>query len=131
MSTITPYYRTVQQLLQGQSLAIDEYQREYKWERENIEELLSDLRDKFLSCHHPGDTTKAVSIFKPYAKFGKNEQVERRVLLKTLVNLVWSPERLLEYLPDSSPSKRTVNDPKSSCPIFFNDLCYRKNRALM
>jgi uncharacterized protein with ParB-like and HNH nuclease domain len=46
MSNITPYYRTVKDLLQSQSFSIDEYQREYKWERENIEELLTDLREK-------------------------------------------------------------------------------------
>ncbi len=44
MSTITPHYRTITQLLQSRSFSIDEYQREYKWERENIEELVSDLQ---------------------------------------------------------------------------------------
>lgn len=66
MSTITPHYRTVQQLLQSQSFSIDEYQREYKWERENIEELLGDLRDKFLSCYQEGDKTKEVSGYEDY-----------------------------------------------------------------
>ena len=33
MSTITPHYRSVQQLLQTQSFSIDEYQREYKWKK--------------------------------------------------------------------------------------------------
>ena len=41
MTTITPYYRTVQQLLQNQSYAIDEYQREYTWEKRNVDELLA------------------------------------------------------------------------------------------
>ena len=40
MSAITPYYRSIQQLLQSQSFSIDEYQREYKWEKKNIVELL-------------------------------------------------------------------------------------------
>ena len=44
MSAITPHYRSVQQLLQNQSFSIDEYQREYKWEKENVDELLSDLQ---------------------------------------------------------------------------------------
>lgn len=66
MSTITPHYRTVQQLLQSQSFSIDEYQREYKWERENIEELLGDLRDKFLSCYQEGDKTHQVSGYEDY-----------------------------------------------------------------
>ncbi len=47
MSAITPHYRTVQQLLQSQSFAIAEYQSEYKWGKENIDKLLSDLQAKF------------------------------------------------------------------------------------
>lgn len=66
MSTITPHYRTVQQLLQSQSFSIDEYQREYKWETENIEELLTDLHDKFYSSYQHGDETKKVSAYEDY-----------------------------------------------------------------
>jgi uncharacterized protein with ParB-like and HNH nuclease domain len=66
MSNITPYYRTVKDLLQSQSFSIDEYQREYKWERENIEELLTDLREKFLNCYQPGDKTGEVSNYEDY-----------------------------------------------------------------
>jgi uncharacterized protein with ParB-like and HNH nuclease domain len=66
VSTITPHYRSVQQLLQSQSFSIDEYQREYKWERENIEELLSDLRDKFRSCYRDGDETRKVGSYEGY-----------------------------------------------------------------
>jgi uncharacterized protein with ParB-like and HNH nuclease domain len=66
MSTITPHYRTVQQLLQSQSFSIDEYQREYKGEKENVDELLSDLFDKFTSCYKTGDDTKRVSSYDEY-----------------------------------------------------------------
>lgn len=66
MSTITPHYRTIQQLLQSQSFSIDEYQREYKWEKENIDELLSDLQDKFLSCYKAEDPTKKVGSYEEY-----------------------------------------------------------------
>lgn len=66
MSTITPHYRSVQQLLQSQSFSIDEYQREYKWEKEHIDELLSDLQGKFLSCYKVGDDTKKVSGYEEY-----------------------------------------------------------------
>jgi hypothetical protein len=42
---------------------------------------------------------KAFSInngvpFKPYWTFGKTEQMERRELVRILVNIIWSPERL-------------------------------------
>jgi uncharacterized protein with ParB-like and HNH nuclease domain len=66
MSNITPHYRSVQQLLQSQSFSIDEYQREYKWEKENINELLSDLQDKFLSCYQAGDDTTEVGSYEEY-----------------------------------------------------------------
>lgn len=66
MSTITPHYRTIQQLLQSQSFSIDEYQREYKWEKANVDELLSDLYGKFDANYTPGDGTKAVSGYEDY-----------------------------------------------------------------
>lgn len=66
MSAITPHYRNVQQLLQSQSFSIDEYQREYKWEKENIDELLSDLQAKFFSHYKPSDETPAVSGYGEY-----------------------------------------------------------------
>jgi uncharacterized protein with ParB-like and HNH nuclease domain len=66
MSTITPNYRTVQQLLQSQTFCIDEYQREYKWEKDNIEELLSDLHGKFLSCYQKSHDTQKVATYEDY-----------------------------------------------------------------
>ena len=66
MSTITPRFRNVKELLQTQSFSIDEYQREYKWEKGNIDELLTDLQDKFQSCYQPGDATSKVSAYEDY-----------------------------------------------------------------
>lgn len=66
MSAITPYYRTIQELLQGRSFAIDEYQREYKWEKKNIEDLLNDLQAKFFAHYRPGHETKDVNDYGEY-----------------------------------------------------------------
>lgn len=66
MNAITPHYRTVRQLLQSQSFAIDEYQREYKWEKKNVDELISDLLDKFESSHRHDDSTEAVANYEEY-----------------------------------------------------------------
>lgn len=66
MSSITPHYRTITQLLQSRSFSIDEYQREYKWEHKNIEELISDLQAKFETCYQPGDPPKAASGYADY-----------------------------------------------------------------
>jgi uncharacterized protein with ParB-like and HNH nuclease domain len=66
MSTITPHYRSVRQLLQNQFFAIDEYQREYKWGKENIDELLTDLRDKFFNSYQAGDPTTKINTYEDY-----------------------------------------------------------------
>jgi len=66
MSTITPHYRSVQQLLQSQFFSIDEYQREYKWEKEHINVLISDLSTTFYNHYRPGDDTSAVSNYGEY-----------------------------------------------------------------
>lgn len=66
MSSITPHYRTIQQLLQNQSFSIDEYQREYKWEKKHVDELLSDLYSKFDKSYAAGDSTQRVSDYGEY-----------------------------------------------------------------
>jgi uncharacterized protein with ParB-like and HNH nuclease domain len=121
MSTITPHYRSVQQLLQSQSFAIDEYQREYKWEKENIDELLTDLRDKFFNSYQEGDSTPKVSTYEDYflgsiiisKRNGKNYLVDgqQRVTSLTL---------LLIYLHNVA---KTQNLPVlgSIAPLIFSD----------
>ena len=47
-NTIESRVRTIQDIFQ-QKYDIDVFQREYKWERKQIEQLLSDLESKFLS----------------------------------------------------------------------------------
>lgn len=66
MSAISPHYRSIKDLLQSRSFAIDDYQREYKWEQKNIEELLSDLQGKFDAHYRPGDPTQKVNEYGEY-----------------------------------------------------------------
>ncbi|GAG05209.1 unnamed protein product, partial [marine sediment metagenome] len=47
--------RTVRQLLSGRKYSIDYYQREYKWQKKHVAELLDDLANKFLESHEEGD----------------------------------------------------------------------------
>lgn len=63
---ITPHYRSIAQLLQSRSFAIDEYQREYKWEQKHIEELLNDLLAKFQSSYEEGHATRSASGYGEY-----------------------------------------------------------------
>ena len=56
---------TIKTLL-GNKFGIDRFQREYVWERKQIEDLIIDLSNEFLSNWSEGDTRKSFSTYKPY-----------------------------------------------------------------
>lgn len=66
MQDIKGYDRSVQELLSSGSYGIDYYQREYKWERKQLQELVDDLTGRFLESYKAGDTSKDVSGYGHY-----------------------------------------------------------------
>jgi uncharacterized protein with ParB-like and HNH nuclease domain len=48
MKEILGKAKAVRELLKGVKYSIDYYQREYKWHKKQIHELVDDLSDKFL-----------------------------------------------------------------------------------
>ena len=58
--------RTVRDLLAGRKYSIDYYQREYKWQRKQVAELLEDLASKFLESHDDGNERSAVAEYRYY-----------------------------------------------------------------
>jgi hypothetical protein len=54
---------TIRELLAGHKYSIDYYQREYKWERKQVAELIDDLADKFLESHEEGNDRSAVADY--------------------------------------------------------------------
>jgi hypothetical protein len=58
--------RTVRQLLANRKYSIDYYQREYKWQREQVAELLEDLAAKFLDSYEAGHERSAVAEYGHY-----------------------------------------------------------------
>ena len=58
--------RTVRDLLAGRKYSIDYYQREYKWQRKQVAELLEDLASKFLESHDDGNERSAVAESRCY-----------------------------------------------------------------
>lgn len=96
MSTITPHYKNLKELLQSQSFSIDEYQREYKWEKKNVDELLNDFYDKFENCYHDGDATNKIASYENYflgsmivcKRNGKNYLIDGQQRLTSLTLLL-------------------------------------------
>ena len=58
--------RTVRELLAGRKYSIDYYQREYKWQQKQVNELLDDLAAKFLESHEEGNERSAVADYSHY-----------------------------------------------------------------
>ena len=58
--------KCVRALLSGTKFAIDYYQREYRWERKQVRELIEDLTEKFEDSHDPGNERSAVEQYGHY-----------------------------------------------------------------
>jgi uncharacterized protein with ParB-like and HNH nuclease domain len=64
--TIEGKGRTVRELLSGVKYAIDYYQREYKWQAKQIQELVDDLADRFMLDYEQGLPREKVAEFGHY-----------------------------------------------------------------
>ena len=56
----------VRELLGGAKFAIDYYQREYRWEKKQIAELIEDLSEKFLDSYEAGHQRREVKDYGHY-----------------------------------------------------------------
>ncbi len=54
------------EILSNKKYTVDYFQREYKWEPINIEQLVSDLVGAFMENYHEGDTIKKVADYGTY-----------------------------------------------------------------
>lgn len=66
MRRIDGHARTVRELLKGVKYRIDYYQREYRWGRKHVLELLNDLIEKFQESYTPGHSRKEVANYAHY-----------------------------------------------------------------
>ena len=96
MSTIIPQKQSIQKLLGNAEFGIDFYQREYEWERRNIEELLDDFETSFWSQHNQDNRRGDVRQYPRYflgtiisfKKNGKKQIVDGQQRLTTLTLLL-------------------------------------------
>lgn len=58
--------RSVRELLANRKYGLDYYQREYTWTESNVDELLTDLTDRFLREYDKADERRAVANYRPY-----------------------------------------------------------------
>jgi len=58
--------KTIRDILFGRKFYIDYYQREFKWQTKQIDELITDLTDVFLRSYEPGHERRAVAGYDRY-----------------------------------------------------------------
>ena len=58
--------KTLRDILHSKKYSIDFFQREYKWEKKHIEQLLIDIEEAFSGSYKLGDTIKDVSNYDSY-----------------------------------------------------------------
>lgn len=66
MREISGDAKTIRQLLQGQRYSIDFYQREYRWQKKQVQELIEDLAEQFLASHSPTSQREDVQKYGHY-----------------------------------------------------------------
>lgn len=121
MNPIIPTYRSIKELLQSRSFAIDDYQREYKWDQQNIEELISDLQSKFEAYYRDGDGPQAVPQYGDYFLGSIITTVrDNRSYLVDGQQRVTSLTLLLIYLYRAS-KERNLDVKNTIEPLIFSD----------
>lgn len=58
--------RTIRVLLSGNRFGIDYYQREYRWQKKQVAELIADLTESFFRSYQPDDHRNAVDRYEHY-----------------------------------------------------------------
>lgn len=66
MNEILGHAKTIRGLLKGVKYSIDYYQREYKWQQKQVQELLNDLTGKFLEEYDKSHSRRQVAFYPHY-----------------------------------------------------------------
>jgi len=66
MKQIDGKAHSIREILQGQRYSVDYYQREYRWQKKQVEELVADLTAQFLQDYEPSDERDRVQEYGHY-----------------------------------------------------------------
>ena len=125
----------------SEKYTVDFYQREYVWQRKQIEDLISDLSAEFLKDYKTGDTPDNVRQYDPYymgeivisKKGGINSVIDGQQRITTFtILLIWIKNKfgLVDKFPDITPliysdsfGKKTFNldvPEREECMVAIN-----------
>ena len=66
MKEIKGKEKSIRMLLENTRFSIDYYQREYKWQTKQLQELIEDLSEKFIESYEDGDDRSAIQNYENY-----------------------------------------------------------------
>jgi hypothetical protein len=66
MRKIAAQAKTIREVLMGQRFTIDFYQREYRWQKKQVHELIDDLAEQFLDSYSKDDARAEVQAYEHY-----------------------------------------------------------------
>ena len=107
MAKIEGDTKNLAEVFSGRRYELDSYQREFRWETRNVEELLTDFEKAFFLSYRPGDTRQSVKNYKPYflgtivlsTQDGKDAIIDGQQRMTTLTLLLIYLNNLQQGLP--------------------------------
>jgi len=137
MKAIDGKARTISEILKGKRYGIDYYQREYRWQRKQVEELIDDLTDQFLQSHRPSNQRNAVANYGNYflgsiilsERDGKQFIVDGQQRLTTITLLLLLLHRKQGSRPDRVALEELIYSEKFGERAF--NIAVEDRRAIM
>ena len=130
MKDIDGKAKTVREILKDQRYSIDYYQREYRWQRKQILELIDDLTEQFLDSYSDKDGRQDVEGYEHYflgsiilsKRDGKLFIVDGQQRLTTLTLLLMVLNRRQNGRPDRSRIEDLIYSEKYGTHTFNIDV---------
>jgi uncharacterized protein with ParB-like and HNH nuclease domain len=109
--------RTVNEVLRNVKYTVDYFQREYKWERKHIEQLIVDLESSFFSNYKKDHEREEVEKYDVYflgpivisSKNGKKSIIDGQQRLTSLTLLLIYLNNLQKEIASTVPEYETIN----------------------
>ncbi|GFD97167.1 hypothetical protein KUL156_61430 [Alteromonas sp. KUL156] len=127
--------KTLRDILHSKKYSIDFFQREYKWEKKHIEQLLIDVEEAFNGSYNLGDTISNVSNYDSYymgplifcEKSGISSIIDGQQRLTSLTLLLIYLNNLQKEREDKEPLDEMIFSRKHGRNSFNIDVAERFN----
>lgn len=106
-----------------EKFTVDFYQREYVWEKKQLEDLINDLSNAFLKCWKPEDSTTNVRSYDPYfmGEIVLSQKADKRSAIIDGQQRITTFTLLLIYMIQTYGNIKEFPKSKIDPTIFYDD----------